>query len=145
MIREYAKGVPFQVSEHFLSTEYDCHCTYVDCKVTLIDEELVEKDEKLRAYLGIALVIDSGFRCHAHQQDLRDKGLETSKGISSHEKGMASDKWASGKGGVELSRAAQKVGFKNIGVAPGWIHTDTRAGKRVWFYCGVENAKDLIS
>jgi uncharacterized protein YcbK (DUF882 family) len=133
MVFLYKKKEGRQLSTNFNSNEFDCPCS--NCKHTLIDIRMVEQLEIMRSVLGTKLVINSGFRCPDHQQELRLKGYETSIGPSTHELGQAADVTNGVALGIELEEAAVKAGFKAIGVASHWVHVDMRGPKeRRWKY-----------
>ncbi len=127
----YPRGSKRSLSENFTAEEFDCHCG--KCKETLISDDLVIRLETLRRGLGCPVVISSGYRCHAMQENLRSAGYETSTGISTHEKGMAADIFTGHHSGAELEMAARASGFEAVGVGPDWIHVDTR-GFHSWTY-----------
>lgn len=131
MIKAYERGKKIRLSEHFYSTEFDCRCKYKDCVITLIDDDLVEADELLRAIIG-PLIITSGFRCMRHNHDVGGEQL------SFHIRGMANDLQTPDiKPGIVIATAANKVErFRNggMGIALRWIHVDTRVGFTRWTY-----------
>jgi len=126
MIKEYKKGVSVKISDHFSSTEFDCHCNYPACKTTLIDSELVNYLEKKRIQLGKPININSGFRCLRHNRDVG------SGDTSQHPKGKASD-IVSGKNIVEQSELFQDAGGLGIYKKKKFLHVDTRSKKARWF------------
>lgn len=133
MINKYPKGQPSAVGPNFKSTEFDCPCD--KCKETLISLELVSMLESLRALKGGSLKINSGYRCSNYQEDLKRRGYDTAKGISTHERGEAADITDGVTPGYELEDLAKKVGFKAIGVGKHFIHVDMRLDKvRKWKY-----------
>lgn len=73
------------------------------------------------------IVITSGFRCKAHQEDLRQSGLETAVGTSSHERGIAADVTC-----LHLDTLLQLADplFPAMGVAKSFVHVDLRKDKR---------------
>lgn len=123
-------------TKDFYYREYDCHCENSSCNETRVNGELLELVQMLRARVGRPLVITSGFRCAAHQQELRERGMETASGVSSHELGMAVDLYCSTLDSEYLAKEAEKVGFNNIGLGKKFIHLDVRDGKRRWVYHG---------
>lgn len=136
-IRHYLKGKSERISEHFNSKEFDCPCVDPKCKWTLIDELLMLRLEKMRERLGCPLIISrgGGFRCEGYQQELRERGYETSKGPSTHSGGMAVDLQTGKHSGADLEKVARECGFQAVGVAKTWIHCDTRSGAtRRWVY-----------
>lgn len=127
MIRKYAKGTHKKVQPNLESSEFDCRCRSEECKTTLIDDDLVLAIQMLRDQLGTELFIRSGFRCAAYQADLKKRGYETARGVSTHELGMAADVFTRRHTGQELADLAMKVGLRRIGIADGWIHIDTKS------------------
>lgn len=126
----YQKGVKVQVSENFYSTDFDCHCSYPECNVTLIDSKLIYALEALFLIIGPFLK-DSGYRCQQHNKEVGGVGG------SYHMKGLAMDVKCEGFSGRQVADAAEKVpGFNNggIGVALAWAHLDVRGFKLYWFY-----------
>lgn len=134
MIKVYPKGSQEKVGRHFRACEFDCPCSYDDCKETRIDSELVDLLDNFRDQCGCPLLITSGCRCHRHQQDLREQGYPAAKD-SEHEKGEAADVKTGKQAGLELEELARKVGFRAVGVADHWVHVDTRMDRdRSWSY-----------
>ncbi len=146
------------LSEHFQEKEFWCpcqsgtgspHCTGLP--KTGMSVSLIGGLELLRMILdNRPLVITSGYRCTAHQDD--DK--------SQHTKGRAADVYSQGIDWFVLLQAAERVPqFKagGIGIYPAlgnngahdFIHVDTRStGTARWGrwhgeYLGIEAVKDL--
>lgn len=135
-LMEYKRGSNTKVSKFFNSNEFDCHCG--QCDTTLIDPLLVLRLDILREALGAAIVILSGYRCALRQQQIKEQGLETAKGISTHEQGKAADIYSRGFSGSHLAFKAKESNFKRIGEAFNWIHVDVKDGEAHWFYKGAE-------
>ncbi len=112
------------------------------CKETIIDGELALKLQVLHDALLYPIHITSGFRCKAHQDQMRNElkedgthKYETAVGQSTHEQGRAADIRTNKHTGIQLEEAARKAGFRSIGVASTWVHVDTRSDKtRSWNY-----------
>ncbi len=73
-IRSYKKGERVQVSAHFSSHEFDCHCTHNECVTTYISDTLLDYLEQMRVIVGARIYIDSGYRCVRYQLDLKNAG-----------------------------------------------------------------------
>ena len=130
-----ARGGIFKVGQYFSSREFDCRCSFDGCTMTEISDDLVEKLDLIRELAQRPIRINSGYRCQRRQEELRAKGLETAKGISAHELGLAADISAQGLTGLELERLAIAAGFKRIGVSETWIHVDLKnSGTARWAY-----------
>lgn len=128
----YPKGSEERLSSGFKAYEMDCPCSR--CHETPIDDELILRLQELRELLGFPVKITSGYRCEAHQADLREQGCETAVGISQHQLGKAADIKTGHHTGIELEIAARKVGFVAVGVGKEFIHVDTRPNHRAWVY-----------
>lgn len=132
----WSKGENDMLSPHFNLSEYTCHCAHTSCVQQKIAKDLVSRNEEVRSALGMPLTISSGYRCQAHQDDLKAQGFETATGVSQHTLGNASDLAASDM------NALYKICFNlfdAIGRAHSFIHVDLRGkhldgSKRVWGY-----------
>ncbi len=123
-----------QLSLHFNSSEFECKCN--TCTIQMIDDELIEKLEKVRELYGRAIKVNSGYRCPDHNAKIGGKVG------SSHMSGLA----------VDISPTLITLDdldllyeicfniFDNIGDGrhKKFIHVDTRSpkvdGKRHWIY-----------
>lgn len=129
----YPKGADGFVSGHFVSREFDCPCDLPTCRETLVDSMLAVGLERIREALGVPLIVTSGYRCRAYQDELTRRGYETAP-RSKHLDGHAADVTSGKHTGAELERIARECGFESVGVGSNWIHVDTRPGFRRWFY-----------
>lgn len=121
------------LSTHFQSKEFNCPCS--KCDKLVINTDLIDLLEKIRDIVQNPIKINSGYRCANYQQELRDRGYETSLGTSSHEMGNAADLAIIGYNGIQLEGIARNAGFKAVGVGKDFIHVDLRADKdRRWLY-----------
>jgi hypothetical protein len=128
----FPKGTDALLSYHFKADEFSCRCQHPSCLEQKISASLVEKLERVRVGYGRPITIHSGFRCSAHQADLRASGLETAKGTSQHELGRASDVAA---GQMTVLVPLLKAEFMAMGLARTWAHVDLRDDKhRSWTY-----------
>jgi len=64
------KGFTTRISEHLLSDEVKCKCSYKTCTRTMINIRTIDSFEKLRNLYGKAIFITSGFRCTTHNTDV---------------------------------------------------------------------------
>jgi hypothetical protein len=127
----WMKGERHQISKDFVTTEFDCPCKNAGCQEQRISAAHIEKLQEVRNEVG-AIRINSGYRCALHQEELRQQGYETAKGISTHQLGHASDIKAIDM--AALLRACERR-FKAIGVARSFLHVDERSDKvRRWGY-----------
>jgi uncharacterized protein YcbK (DUF882 family) len=124
------RGVTRAISHHFTAKEFTCSCGV--CKLQRIDEQLLAKLEAVREELGAPITVTSGFRCALRQSQLTKQGLETAKGLSTHELGQAADIRA-----PDISKLLEicEKQFKAIGVAKTFLHVDLRSDTtRRWYY-----------
>jgi uncharacterized protein YcbK (DUF882 family) len=128
----WTKGSDLQLSPHFHSKEFTCHCANKECVQQKVSKKLVEKLEAVRVSSGLSITVTSGYRCRAHQQSLKESGLQTAAGISTHELGHAADIRAINLKVLQYEVSKQ---FLAIGVASTFLHVDLRDDKkRRWFY-----------
>jgi len=133
MVHEMSKHCIIKLSQNFAFWEFDCPCK--ECNYTFVSQELADKLQALRELTDFPITILSGYRCHAHQKRLRESGIETAVGRSSHEDGLAADIRCGAFSGKLLAELAEKVGFKNIGIFKFGLHVDVRpGGPRRWEY-----------
>lgn len=133
MIKKFAYSSNERLSNGFTVSEFRCKCGKKHD--TIIDTELIDKLEKLRAVLGCSkIVVNSGYRCSSH-----DKAVG-GNGEGQHTKGTAADIKCYGKDGKVINTkyvacTAQDIGFRGIGnIDKSYtaIHVDVRSGKE-WF------------
>ena len=120
-----------KLSEHFSSSEFDCHGNGC-CTSTVINEKLVEYLELLRKHFGKPITITSGYRCLVHN---RNVGGATG---SRHSKGDAADIVIQGIAPRTVAQYAESIGILGIGLyetaADGhFVHIDTRDYKSFWY------------
>jgi len=124
----FEKGLDHQISEHFKTKEFDCPCSFPECKTTWVSKKLITLLEALRESLQTPIIINSGYRCEKHNRAVG--GVSGSM----HLFGRASDLRASRYTGLQLLEKAEAVGVKSIGLAKTWIHVDDRPKHRRWKY-----------
>lgn len=122
----YKKGEPVQLSENFVSTEFDCKCKRY-CKSTEIDPELVEHLQKIRDHFGKPVTINSAYRCKKHNASVG--GAVCSK----HLYGMAADIKVEDVEPLKVAQYAESIGIKGIGLYSKFVHIDTRLTKFFWY------------
>ena len=101
-----------------------------------MDRDFLELLDTAREEAGIPFKITSGFRTHAYNKDLIERGYQASPN-SSHLKGCAAD-IACGNSEQRsiIIRALINVGFTRLGISKTFIHVDNDPGKpdAVWLY-----------
>lgn len=125
------KGQISKLSEHFNSTEFDCHGKSC-CSNTLINQTLVEYLEKIRTHFGKPITISSGYRCSVHNKNV---GGATK---SRHAMGDAADIIVKGVAPREVAKYAESIGILGIGLYETskdghFVHIDTRTKKGFWY------------
>jgi uncharacterized protein YcbK (DUF882 family) len=104
-----------KLSKNFTLNEFACKD---GSKTITIDYELIEKLQQLRDKIGKPVSITSGYRSVAYNKECG--GIPT----SNHLLGKAADIKVSGLSPLELAKAADRIGFKGIGVYPTFTHVD---------------------
>lgn len=127
----YQKGIKKQLSQYFVSTEFDCQGKGC-CSTTLINPKLVEYLNKIREHFNAPITISSGYRCATHN---RSVGGATG---SRHTKGDAADIIVKGHSPREVAQYAESIGIKGIGLYETakdgyFVHVDTRDYKSFWY------------
>lgn len=127
MIKEFRKNEDTQLSDHFNSLEFDCHCDYPTCRVTYIESDLIDYLEKKRAlFAPHPIKIMSGFRCVAHNNNIGGKLG------SIHLVGKAADIQIPGHNMIDLAHHFEDA--DGLGRYPGrhFLHVDLRGYKARW-------------
>jgi hypothetical protein len=127
----FDKGQSFKVSEHFDSTEFDCHGSGC-CSRTVINEKLIEYLEQIRNHFNVPITITSPYRCPTHNS--RIGGAAGSR----HSKGDASDIVVKGVAPRTVAQFAESIGILGIGLYETsndghFVHIDTRDYKSFWY------------
>ena len=107
-------------SAHFLMDEYACDCAG-DCDgwPAEMDPELLERIEALRMACGQPVIITSGVRCAARNEEVGGVAW------SFHKKGMAADLYCPGMGIGDLAAQAQETGLNILPYySSGYIHVE---------------------
>ena len=116
------------ITDHFTVEEFMCPC----CGEVVIEQDFIEKLEEARLEADIPFVIDSGYRCKAHNKAVGGKAN------SAHRKGYAADiVVATDHQRALIVIAAIHAGFTRIGPAKTYVHLDaspTLPTPRLWLY-----------
>ena len=129
MVKTYAKTDSKQLSTNFRLKEFACKCSR--CSTTLLDDTLVEILQKIRNHFGVAVNINSGYRCEEHNAKV---GGSTT---SHHMRGMAADIRVKGVEPRTVAQYAESIGVKRIGLYEGakegnFVHIGSATTKRFW-------------
>lgn len=131
----WKKGQTYSFNKYFKTSEFSCQCKLQSCVDQKISKELISKLTELREAMLEPLTITSGFRCTAHQEEIRKSGVSTVVAVlSTHELGQAADVKPSRTPIKYMVDIASRY-FMSIGIAKNFIHLDLRQGKiRRWNY-----------
>jgi len=117
-----------RLSENFSVDEFRCPC----CGKIEMYIGFIRKLQMARSIAGIPFIINSGFRCDAH-----NAAVGGSKS-SSHEVGLAADiRVASSSERFAVIFGLIRAGFTRIGVGKNFIHADSDQAKSqriMWRY-----------
>lgn len=124
MIRKAIKTQDCNFNKYLTNSEFKCRCNYPECNVTLISQDLIESFFRLRNMLGLPLIVNSGFRCVRHNEEVG--GVDN----SDHTKGCAIDvslqnlreKYPT----EEIVNYAKQCGFNFIKIYPSFLHLAVR-------------------
>lgn len=112
-----------RLSDHFDSSEFDCHCCGVGGEV--MDPLLIELLEKVRAHFGQPVAVTSGFRC----RDYNDAVGGRMK--SQHLLGKAADIQVRGVPSAEVQKYLE--GHEGgVGSYDKFTHVDVRGHRARW-------------
>ncbi len=121
-----------QLSTHFSTEEFECHCRYPECKEQRLAVALVDRLQLVRDSFRSPIVVTSGFRCKRHQMDEMNNPKVETVPNSTHTLGNAAD--------ITCTRMSEldkylPTHFKAIGTARTFRHIDLRDDRvRRWNY-----------
>jgi hypothetical protein len=105
--------------------EFKCKCKDDSCRATIISSNLIHAFSKMREKFGQQVIINSGFRCMAHNWGIEPRG----SALSRHTTGEAIDLSIKPFGDMsfnELNELLVDSGFTFIKVYDKFVHVDTR-------------------
>lgn len=130
----WKKGEDIQFTTHFNSKEFSCQCSYPECIEQKISKKLVEDLETCRQEFKQSVIINSGYRCSKHNEDIG--GAKNSQ----HKNGKAADtrpKLLTTDSMDEWFKIVSRT-FKALGIAQSFIHVDVRevegSTRKIWYY-----------
>ena len=134
----WKKNDVYKFNQYFTTKEFDCQCKLKECIEQKASKLLISKLTELREAVNEPLRITSGFRCAAHQEEIRKSGVSTVVAkVSTHQVGDAADVQPSRISIKDFETIASKF-FNAIGIAKTFLHFDLRGlddGKiRRWPY-----------
>lgn len=112
---------------YFTREEFDCQVSGTNN----MEQEFLQKLDKLRAWCGFPFVITSGYRHPTLHPIEKKKDVP-----GTHAQGIAADiKITNAADRLKIVHAALELGFTGIGVASDFVHVDTRGTTPVmWTY-----------
>lgn len=126
-IVKYARGARGKITTNLSIEEFQCKCG--NCSATVHDEALSFGLQKIRTHFGSPMIINSGYRCPAHNANVGGSSQ------SYHVKGMAADIVIPGVNVSEICAYAESIGFYGIGMYDdGYVHLDTRPKDKKAFW-----------
>jgi uncharacterized protein YcbK (DUF882 family) len=114
-----------RLSEHFTRDELACPC----CGRCIVEPELISALERIRAMVGGPVIVNSGYRCSAHNR--RIGGAHRSR----HLEGRAADlAIPNGMTHEEFGNLCEEVIGDDGGVGRGttFVHVDVRGYRARW-------------
>ena len=134
----YSVPENMRLSKNFILSEFACKD---GSKEIAVDYELVQLLQKLRDSLGKPITITSGYRTVAYNK--KCGGISTSH----HLTGKAADIKVFGMTPLQVALAADKMGFKGIGVYPTFTHVDVAGsvvGAKLYWKQNSAGAKTIV-
>ncbi len=130
-IKSYPKNDSTKLSANFKVSEFACKGKGC-CSTVKVDSELVAYLQQIRDHFGVAVTINSGYRCATH-----NKAVGGATG-SQHTKGTAADIVVKGIPPAEVAKYAESIGILGIGLYETskdgyFVHIDTRTKKSFWY------------
>lgn len=122
-----------QLTENFTRQEFDCRDgTEIPCNLLPNVTKLATQLQVLRDYLGESIHVNSGYRTPAYNKRVGGKSA------SQHLQAKAADITCKSKTPKQLAAVieklitAGKLKFGGVGLYPGFVHVDIRAGRARW-------------
>ena len=117
---EVPEGLEPRASTHFLMSEYACDCAgYCDGWPAGMNPELLEKIEALRCTFDCPVIITSGVRCEARNEEVGGVSW------SFHKRGCAADLYCPGVALGDLVLAAKELGMNVLPYySQGYLHVE---------------------
>ena len=127
----YTKGQAIKVSDHFYSTEFDCHGSGC-CSQTKVNDKLPVHLEMIRSHFKAPVTITSPYRCETHNS--RIGGAVGSR----HSRGDACDIVVKDVPPRTVAQYCESIGILGIGLyetqSDGYfVHIDERDYKSFWY------------
>lgn len=127
-----------KLSKNFSISEFACKDGSRDITV---DCDLVQLLQKMRDQIGKSIAITSGYRTAAYNK--KCGGIST----SNHLTGKAADIKIAGMTPLQVALAADKIGFKGIGVYQTFTHVDvcgSTSGSKLYWKQDTAGIKTII-
>lgn len=112
----------FNISKNFKLKEFECKD---GSHLVKVDDELLQKLQKLRDTLDKPILINSGYRTLEYNKKVGGSPK------SQHMEGKAVDIRVNEMTPEQVAKIAEQVGFRGIGIYKTFVHVDTGL-KRKW-------------
>ena len=112
-----------KISENFSLHEFECRD---GSHLVKLDEELIDKLQKLRELIGKPITVNSGYRTTEYNKKIGGAPK------SQHIEGKAADITVKGLTPLQVKEYAEKVGFRGIGIYNTFTHVDVRTTQTRW-------------
>ena len=111
--------------KYFTLFEFACPC----CSKSQMDLDFVMKLDKARMIANTPFKINSGYRCHNHNMEVRSTSLN-------HPSGHAADiNCTEGPKRGKILKGLYKAGFTRVGIRKDFIHVDDMDNvESCWLY-----------
>lgn len=110
-----------QITRNFNELEFQCPC----CGMVILDPQLPLRAQQLRNDLGRSVIVDSGYRCLAHNR------RQGSSDGSYHRRGQAMDIRVPGVRPTQVAARARALGFGGVKAYSDFCHVDI-GPRRTW-------------
>ena len=114
-----------KISENFSLHEFECRD---GSNLVKLEEELIDKLQKLRVQVGKPIIVNSGYRTSEYNAKIGGAPK------SQHMEGKAADIRVIGVTPVQVAKLAKQVGFRGVGIYDTFTHVDVRLTPTEWDY-----------
>ena len=114
--------------KYFKMSEFECKC---GCGENRMNEDFIRTLDLARKKADIPFVINSGYRCNSHNEDVGSNSLNHVKGVAVDIRCINSYKR------FKIIKSLLSAGFTRIGVHKDFIHVDnnyTNEPEVIWLY-----------
>ena len=113
-----------RVATNFSLHEFQCTGSGPLHEHVQLDENLLQRLQRLRTSIGHPIIINSAYRCPERNRQVGGSPN------SQHMTGRAVDIRVNGMTPRQVAAEAEKIGFQGIGIYRTFVHLDTRTGAK---------------